>query len=524
MKKILSVMIIIVFLVICYGCKSNNSNIDDDPNIDNAIKQIAITSYSANNYTAQILKIDAINLGAYYFDGTNSYSFFSNKSVKGQMGSTSYNGVTLYTNGTAYFDAFGNQFPSWFVGKYDFIDTKYLICAENSSLYTYLSGKEHISKNLAILKINVLRKSGVNNSFNDSYAYIVQLNGDVEYVARNVFKDLNSIYNSAEYLIDSDSLINKVNDTTYIVSDSNNKYKYKYTYEPSLSSTSGYYDMNVKKQQISLNSNVDEYSTIMSLDFNGNKNLIEYKSKIVSNDSIDFTYIKDGVKYKLFMANGSNDTIEIDYLPVDYVMSRDKTYCYILCNKISKDKTISDEYYSFTLLNNLIMSEMTDNISMFDKYTYFNNSCSVLPENTSLIALNKYTMITKTNNSYFFNNIKGEPSGRYFSYEAGNFINNFSINNKYLFNNINNSANRIIAYDYLNNSFFAYEYDSLIFENYCVYKKNNKVMFFDEVLLDTNENVQRYSRNVIIFGEKTTFSCIVFYENGIKFLMLIKLL
>ena len=81
MKKILSVMIIIVFLVICYGCKSNNSNIDDDPNIDNAIKQIAITSYSANNYTAQILKIDAINLGAYYFDGTNSYSFFSNKKV-----------------------------------------------------------------------------------------------------------------------------------------------------------------------------------------------------------------------------------------------------------------------------------------------------------------------------------------------------------------------------------------------------------------------------------------------------------
>ena len=184
-----------------------------------------------------------------------------------------------------------------------------------------------------------------------------------------MFKSLNEIY--PNFIFEGNSNIEKANDSTYIVTNSDGEFKYTY----GKSDYNSTYTTNVVRERVTEDYE-DEYTTLFSFYFNGNSEPVEYKIKRVSGYSNDFTYASNGVRYKILVSNGLHNNREIDFLPVDYMMSKDKTYCYVLCHKISKDGVVSNKYYSFKLTNNLKMSKMTDNIAIFEKngYVYFNKS------------------------------------------------------------------------------------------------------------------------------------------------------
>lgn len=482
---------IFTFLVFCSALVSCGVSKAD---FESFKKDNAITNYNSRNYNISKSKSDYISIyGDYYEQNNEYYSLFTNFNVGSYIDYEYINNNKIYynNNGQAY-DAFGSLLPSWFNNNLSYSKSYYLIVAENSPFYNFISKIESKEKTLHLIQID-----GVKDIWSEC-GYIIKDNGDTHFLARNVFSSLSEFGISESDLIPSSAAIEKLNDIEYSVTYNSQSYRFKYSKSNHSSSN---YDTYVKKSNVYDSGTDDEYTTLFEIELANNNSPFTYKVKKVSGYSNDFSFVYNGVKYKVKCENGYNQKTDIDFYPVDYLTSKNNDYCYVLCHKADDDGNLSNKYYVVKIDSNFNFSKFTDDISLFDdsQYILFNGKYETLQEGERLVALNDSAMITKRDGSLYFKTSNYSNS----LFDSPSLVNYFSVDNKYIFKGYddNNDKYYLVAFDYNNNIINTYNCDSVIISDFCVYEVDDKIMFFDEVL-HYGSNC-RYSTNEVgysVFG------------------------
>lgn len=469
MKKILFILTFLVFAAVVSSCGVSKNDFESFK------KDNAITDYNSSNYVlskkwARSISVD----GDYYRQDGNYYSLFTNQSI-GTSITDKYIGMNkVYFNniGLAY-DSFGSELPTWFTESLSYSKSYYIMVAENSPLYYFLSHVESKEKTIHLIKIDVLKANW------GECGYIVKEKNDTHFLARNVFSSLSEIGISESDLIPSNASIVKLNETEYSVNYNGNSYRYRY-YKDNYSHSS--YDTYVLKTPIYDGGYDDEYTTLFEFELAYNDNPFYYKVKKVSGYSNDFSFVYNGTKYKAKCENGYNQKTDINFYPVDLKVSKNRDYCYVLCHKVDEDGNLSNKYYVLKIDSNFHFSKFTDDISLFDdnQYIYFNGRYQTLQEKEKLLVLNDSVMITKKENFVCFNT----SSYSHYLFDSPTLVNNYSINSKYIFTGYDDFSEDyyISIFDYSSNTLNKYYYDELIISEFCVYELDNKLMCFDEVI------------------------------------------
>ena len=280
------------------------------------------------------------------------------------------------------YDAFGEMYPF----TYNYLDKAelfYYVMSEDSSAYKYITGIESFEKNLHLF--NVL-------SVGDYYVFAEE--GDTHVRVANTYINYDvDIYGFSSSLIKDVKIFEKLNDTEYFIRTGTGNYRYKYSMENQ--DNSNYYYDNVIGEEVT-SYNEEDYYSIMSFRFAGSSYTYDYTVKKCNEITNDFTFVYEGIKYYARIHAFNNYSIP-NYFPIKYMMSKDNTYCFILCHKIDDDKNLSNKYYVFKLDNYSKTSDFTEDISIFNDsspYIYFNNEYKYLT-GESLIALTDDYYLTK---------------------------------------------------------------------------------------------------------------------------------
>lgn len=459
-------------------------------------KENAITNYNSINYNISKSSFDYISIyGDYYKQNDQYYSIFTNSSIGSYIDYEHINDNKIYynSNGQAY-DAFGSLLPSWFNDSLYFSKSYYLIVAENSPFYNFISKTESKEKTLHLIQIDTVK-----NSWSDyDYGYIIKDNNDTHFLARNVFSSLDEFGVYESDLIPSSASIERFNDIEYSVTYNGQSYRFKYSKNHYSSSS---YDTYVSKSTVYDYEYDDEYTTLFEIELANNNSPFTYKVKKVTGYSNDFSFVYNGVRYKAICENGYAKKTDINFYPIDYLTSKNNDYCYVLCYKADDDGNLSNKYYVLKIDSNFNFSELTDDISLFDdsQYILFDGNYKTLQEGERLLALNDRTMITKRDGDIYF------KTSNYSNYLSAplSLVNYFSIDHKYIFKGYDDftDENYLVTFDYYNNELKTHYYESVIIDDFCVYEANDRIMFFDEVLHYGSN--YRYSTDVVsysIFG------------------------
>lgn len=458
MKKILS-LILIIFVLGLTSCSAHY-----EPRY--------ISSYNDNNYASSFKKINGNNVYEYYECNVGYQSVYTSKYIyansldKKTIGSNDYYYDSTYKS---YYDAFGSEIR-YNLGEYH-VESYQLVATESSNLYYTLTGIESNSNKLYLLSVDKF----ISNSGYGQNLFAFRFADDSHIYAENIVEIDDYLVN---FLIADNITIKQDFETRF--SYSYNGSQYSITAAKNYSSNYDY-DPCIKIEETQEYDD-SEYIEILSVPF-PNGEVFSYSIKYINYVSNDFTFARDGMRYKskvvrYSILDGLIDTEEdINYYPISYYYDEsNEAVAYILCYKIDDDGKLSNKYYTLRVENSK-PDKLSEDISPFEEgqlYVSFDGEkLTYSKDDYSLVVLTENLLILKQDISYI---IKAKLGGSDSFYGSDyRLLNNYSINGKYYF--INSDNNELLSvsqdgnvdyiyYDNLNNqALLIYEYDNLVYFN-----------------------------------------------------------
>lgn len=490
MKKFLLIGLTTLLLSGCSGSKVDYEEFR---------KEYAITSYNDISFDVSPKQVNgSIYHKDYYHDSGNYYSVYNDRPISLDYMDyyTAFGFKFYYDYYEKYdvYDAFGEMYPF----TYNYLDKAelfYYVMSEDSSAYKYITGIESFEKNLHLF--NVL-------SVGDYYVFAEE--GDTHVRVANTYINYDvDIYGFSSSLIKDVKIFEKLNDTEYFIKTGTGNYRYKYSMENQ--DNSNYYYDNVIGEEVT-SYNEEDYYSIMSLRFAGSSYTYDYTVKKCNEITNDFTFVYEGIKYYARINAFNNYSIP-NYFPIKYMMSKDNTYCFILCHKIDDDKNLSNKYYVFKLDNYSKTSDFTEDISIFNDsspYIYFNNEYKYLT-GESLIALTDDYYLTKNKSSGSYRFVTSGNS--YTTIDYDKLGSPFLINDQYWF--IDKNSNDLCFFN-VNTSSCSYRSIESFYSTYfCIYTYNNSLYCMDRELFTL-------SSYIICLSWRET-ECIIFNQTKASFIL-----
>lgn len=469
-------------------------------------KENAVTEYNSDNYTINVAEKSGTMDSYYdYFEVSGTYtSKLSGKTLYplGDLASFTLQGIRVYydTHTYQWYDGFGEDLPIETNPNYIYdIEYYYLFAAEDSPLYKSVSSTNSDKKALHPLTV----------AYVENYYVVLEL-GDTHFSAKNVFRDYDFDCRYELINIEDIDSVTQLNESEYMVSISGQKYRYYYDYNDSYTFVSEF-ETNVEHAYYS-DSQSGKYREIMRIQFAGSNTSYYYSIKEVTGITNDFNFIMNGIRYKTNtnMGNGI-----VDFVPLSYIMSRNKDYCYVLCYKVDLEGNISNKYYAFRLDNTGSKGALSQDISVFSSngYVKFNGRYYQLDSSMSLCVVSEKIMIYKSNSQYYYVTNSGE------GYLDGQLVNNYSIHNKYYAVKTEDyGAIQLTSYEVGNRGdlyYSSYTFTDSISERFGIYRDLSSIH-----ILPANITISYFSsyrtnyQTCTMFG-KTTESCALsIYKNS----------
>ena len=141
----------------------------------------------------------------------------------------------------------------------------------------------------------------------------------------------------------------------------------------------------------------DEYCDRVLLYPFTNCNVYRLSIREVTEITNNYSFYKDGHRYMVY-ENGE-ESPNIGYFPVSIIDTKDRKTMFMICNKIEKDKTLSNKFYIMEVNEDLKKSNLTDDLSEYQRLGNeykFNDKTVKLGEKETLLSLSDtYSLVAK---------------------------------------------------------------------------------------------------------------------------------
>ena len=400
------------------------------------------------------------------------------------------------------YDAFGNEtiIPSNFDFGVSEINKKKIIISMKSVIYETLTGRS--SDDTSLIVLNCLEIKMLINS--NSY-YIIYDDDDNCIAARNIFS-YNIFIDEYQYIMDEDSDIKYLSNEEINVTSGEDFYNFRYSSKKRISG------VEVKWQ--SYHSNIFDFRNIvMSIDLiDKNHECLNYSyhadivDENVNYNDFDFYDGKSYVKAYYTFSNCS-DKFHVNYYPVDYKVSKDKSYAIVLCHKIMKDKTLSKTFYTFEIKNNCNVSKLKLDDALFkqsqSQVLRFGRHLETLYDSCTLKYKNdNFALIYVESDEkyYFLGYLNDDKNIVYKELEipTDSKLLYIGLDNYLVFNS--ESYNYLILYDINTREQIIIHYDQLLYNVPGLYRIGRKLYFLNDLISEKFSSI-RFTKCLKIMNE-----------------------